>query len=181
MQAAGHLVQLGVTGADPLDALARVEKRIEPALIFLNHLSRTRQSGLRLRIAELEQALLGARQNLLRILLAYHAPVHQMLGSENDPAENRLVLDDANVAVEIENPWQAVIQRYQIAEAIAGFQFVIAQQLIGERDAIDPLAAMIQLSHALEDTAVLFEAEIVAFDCAGYLNEVRIVHQDRAQ
>src|SRR6185503_16814248 len=106
MQAPRHLVQLGITGADALDALARIQERIEPALIFLNHLSRTRQSGLCLRITEFEQALLGARKDLLRILLAYQAPVHQVLGSENDPAENRLVLDDANVTVEIEDPRQ---------------------------------------------------------------------------
>ena len=65
MQPAGHLVELGVTGANALYALAGIEKSVEAALVLFDDLRRAGQAGFHARIAELEQALLGAGQDLL--------------------------------------------------------------------------------------------------------------------
>ena len=39
----------------------------------------------------------------------------------------------------------------------------------------------VQLAHAEEDAAVLFQAEVVGFERAGYLDVERVVHQNGAQ
>ncbi len=175
MQPAAHLVELGIARADSLDALTRIEERVQPALIFLDHLRRTRQRGFPARIAQLQQTFFGARQDLLGVFFTRQAPVHQMLRSEDDPAQERFVFDDADVTVEIENPRQPVVQRYQIAQAVAGFQLVVAQQFVGQRDAVDALAALVQLHHAVENAAVLLQAEVVRFQDAGHLDKLRVV------
>lgn len=77
------------------------------------------------------------------------AAVHQMLRGENDAPQHSLFSDDADIGVEIKN----------LRQAVAGFQFVVAQQLVGDRDTVDAIAAGLQLGHAGEDPAVLLHAK----------------------
>ena len=107
--------------------------------------------------------------------------VHHLLGREDDAPQQGLVLDDADVALEVENLRQPVVERNQIAQAIAGFQLAVAHQLIGQRDAVDLLGALAQAAHALENAAVLLQAEVVGFQHARGREVVRLVHQDRPQ
>ena len=90
------------------------------------------------------------------LLLAEQAAVHHVLRGEDDAAQDGLVLDDADVAVEVGNLRQAVVERDEIAEAVAGFELVELHQLIGDGDAVDRLAALVEIAHAAEDAAVLF-------------------------
>ena len=92
-----------------------------------------------------------------------------------------LVLDDADVAVEIGNLRQAVVERDEVAEAVAGFELVELHQLIGDGDAVDLLAALLQLAHAPEDAAVLFQAEVVGLERAGGLDVEAVVEQNGAE
>ena len=178
---AGHLVQLAEAGADALDPLARIEERVQAALVFVDDLSRSDQPGLDLRLAQLEQRLFGAGQNLRRLLVGVDAAVHQVLRGEDDLAQNRLVLDDADVAFDVERLRQPVVERDEVAQAVAGFELAAGHQFVGQRYAIDLLAALVDLGHAGEDAPVLLHAEVVGVERAGGLNEIGIVQEDGAE
>ena len=104
-----------------------------------------------------------------------------LLRSEDDAAQNGFVFDDADVAFQIRERGQAFVERDQIGDAVHRFELVLLHQLVGDGDAIDALAALVQLAHAQEDAAVLFQAEVVGFERAGHLDVERVVHQDGAQ
>ena len=79
---------------------------------------------------------------------------------------------------DIQDLRQAVVERNQVAEAVVRFQLVEAHQLVGHRDAVDALAALVQFADAGEDAAVLFQAEIVGLQLAGGLYIKAVVEQD---
>ena len=146
VQAAGHFVELGEAGADALDALAGVEEGVDAAFVVFAGSGRAcRRPDLTARIAELEQGLFGAGEDVAGLLLAHQAAVHHVLRGEDDAAQDGLVLDDADVAVEIGDLRQAVVERDQVAEAVAGFQLVELHQLVGDGDAVDFFAAILEL------------------------------------
>ena len=104
-----------------------------------------------------------------------------MLRGEDDAAQHRLVLDQADVAVDVGDLGQPVVERNQVAQAVAGFELVELHQLVGHGDAVDLFAALVQFAHAPEDAAVLFEAEVVGFERAGRLDVEAVVQQDGAE
>ena len=109
------------------------------------------------------------------------AAVDHVLRGEDDAAQDGLVLDQADVGVDVGNLRQAVVQRDQVAQAVAGFQLVELHQLIGDGDAVDLLAALVEVAHALEDAAVLLQAEIVGLERAGGLDVEAVVQQNGAE
>ena len=80
------------------------------------------------------------------------------------------VLDEADVAIEVGDLREAVVERNQVAEAVAGFELAEFHELVGDGDAIDVLAALVEIAHAAEDAAMLFEAEVVGLESAGGLD-----------
>ena len=104
-----------------------------------------------------------------------------MLRSEDDAPQHGFVFDDADVAVEIGDVRQAVVERNQVAQAVAGFELVELHQLVGDGDAVDFFAALLQFAHAAEDAAMLFQAEVVGFERAGRLHVKGVVEQDGAE
>jgi hypothetical protein len=77
------------------------EESGDAAFVFLEDLRRTDEAGLDLGIAELEEGLFGAGQDLAWLFLAEQAAVHHVLRGENDAPQDGFVLDDADVAIEI--------------------------------------------------------------------------------
>ena len=180
-KSAGHFVQFEKTGAQALDALAGVEKDVEAAFVlFDNPLGIEERIG-RARVAQLEQTLFGAGQDLIGLVFGAQATIDQRLRSEDDAPQDGLVLDDPDVALQIGEHRQAFVQRYQVADAIHRFELILLHQLVGHGHAIDLLAALIQLAHAQEDAPMLFQAEIRGFERARHLDVQRRVHQNRAQ
>ena len=104
-----------------------------------------------------------------------------MLRGEDDAAQDGLVFDDADVAVEVGNLREAVVERDEVGEAVAGFELVELHELVGDGDAVDAFAAILNLAHACEDAAMFFEAEVAGFERAGSLDVEGIVEQDGAE
>ena len=181
VQPARHLVQFREASADAFDALAWIEKSVDAARIAIDDFLRRDQAGALARFAELEQRLFGTRQNLPGLFLAEQGAVHHLLRCEDDAPQQSFVLNDADVAFQVEDVRQAVVERNQVAQAIAGFELAVAHQLVGEGDAIDFFGALAQPGHALENAAVFFQAEIVGIQHAGGGHEVGVVHQDRPE
>jgi len=115
IQAAGHLVQLEKTGAQSLDALARIEEGVDTILELVDDLCRRGKVVTGGRFAQLEEGVLGTGENLVGFVLARQAAVDHLLRVEYNPAEQRLVFDDARVAVEVRQLRQAVVERNQVA------------------------------------------------------------------
>ena len=84
VQAAGHFIQLREAGADALDPLARIEKSVEAALIVLDDLERRLQPLFGARLAQPQQRLFRAREDLLGIVLGHQRAVHQLLRRDRD-------------------------------------------------------------------------------------------------
>ena len=58
--------------------------------------------------------------------------VHQLLRGNGDAPQRGLVAHDPDVAVEIRDLRQPVVERNQIAQAVHRFQFVVPQQFVGD-------------------------------------------------
>ena len=110
MQPARVLIELQKAGADALDALRRVEKRVDPAVVALQDIRGVDQPALDARFSQLEQGLFGARQDFVWLLLAEQSPVHHVLRRENDPSQDGLVLYGADVCVQVGDVRQAIIE-----------------------------------------------------------------------
>ena len=165
----------------PLMRLLGIEKRVQPAVIVPQDLLGIQQPGLDAVLAQLEQRLFRARQDVAGLLFAQQAAVHHVLRSEDDPAQHRLVLDDPYVGVEVGNLRQAVVERDQVAEPVASLELIELHQLVGYRDAVHPFPALLQFAHPAEDPAVLLQAEVIRLQGSGCLDVKPVVQKDGAE
>jgi len=76
---------------------------------------------------------------------------------------------------------QSVVERDQVAEAIDRLQLAVLHQFIRQRDAIDALTSLVQISHPQENALVLFQAEVFGCERARYLQKRRLTAHDGAQ
>ena len=118
VQPAGHFIQLQEAGAEALDALAGIEKGVDAAFELVQNLLGVHQRVAGARVAHLEQALFGAGQDLVGLFLADNAAVDQIARRKDDAPQDRFVLDDADVAVQIRERRQAFVERNQVGDAI---------------------------------------------------------------
>ena len=165
----------------PLMRLLGIEKRIETALIILDDFERRHQALFGARFAELQQRLFRARENVARLFLGQQRPVHQVLRRHGDAAQRRFIAHDPDVAVQVRDVRQPVVERNQVTQPVHRFQLVVTHQLVRYRDAVDLLAALMQFRHPHENAAVLLDGEIVQPDHARDLDETRIVEHDRTE
>ena len=160
VQAAGHLIELRKARAEAADALAGIEKGVRAAGKAFDDTGGRRQLLVGGRLAQLQQRFFGRRQDLVRLLFADQAAVDDPLRAEDQLAQRGLVLDDADVAIEVGDLRQSVVERDQVTQAVHRFELALLHQLFGQRDAVDALAAAVQILHAAVNAAVLLEAKI---------------------
>ena len=180
-QTARHFIETRKARTDALDALIDIEKGVDAAFIFFNNLGRTRQRILRAQIAQLHEGVFSGSQNLLRVFFKPQAAIDRVLRHRHDAAQQRLLFDDSYIALQIVDCRQTVIERNQVAEAVHRLQLAMLHQLVRERNAIDLLAALVDLAHAQEDPLVLLDAEVVGGERPPSLQKRRLVAHDRAQ
>src|SRR5689334_5291013 len=181
VQAARHFIELGEAGAETAHALAGIQKRVDATRKFSDYRGWRFQTFAGAGFAEFQQRLFGARQNFVRFLFADQAAVNHLLRAEDQLAQRGLVLDDAYVTIEIAERRQPFIERDQVREPVHRFDLPLLHQLIGERDAVDLFAAVVQVLHARENAAMLFEAEVFVLNRARDLEIGVLVQQNRAE
>ena len=181
MEPPGHLVQLHEPGADPLDPLAGVQEGVDPALVLLNDVLGRRQARLPAQVVQLKQRVFRTRQDLFRLLFPDQAPVDQLLRREDNAPQQRLVPHDAHVPIHIRGAREAVVERNEVGQPVAGFQLTVLQQFVSDADAVHPLPALVQVHHADEDAFVLLEREVVGLQRARHLHEQAVIEHDRAE
>ena len=110
VQSPGHFIEFCKAGADALDALAGVEEGVDAALVGLDHFAGSAQAVRRSVLAQLHPGLLGAGEDVAGVFLRHQRPVHQVLAGNGDLTENGLLAHDANVAIQIGDTGQAVVE-----------------------------------------------------------------------
>ena len=164
----------------PAHALAGIEKRVDAAgklsIMFAGEIS---YPGARL--AEFQQRFFGGSQNLIRLFFANQAAVDHLLRAENQLAQRGLVLDDANVAVEIGDLRQAVVERNQVSQAIDRFQLALLHQLVGQRHAIDRSPRSYKSFMRAKMRRCFSRLKSSWFDHARHLEVNGVVQQDGAE
>jgi hypothetical protein len=128
-----------------------------------------------------EQRLSGARQNIARGFLPEQGTVHGVLRNEDNAPQHGFVAHDRDVAFDVGDMRQAIVERDKVRPSVHRLQFVVALQLVRNGDAVDLLAALMQLQHPREDAAVLFELKIGFGDRRHDFHQTGIVQQNRAE
>ena len=181
MEAAGHLVDLVEPAGEAADAPAGIEKRADAAVELLDDVAGPEQLVLALGVAQFEERFFGVAQDDVRVFLIEHGPLDDRLRADDDPAEERLLLDDAGVAFEVVNLRQPVVERDQVRDAVHRFEVPAPHQLVRHRHAVDAFALLVERQHGVENAFVLFEAEVVGLENGANDDERRVVEHDGAQ
>src|SRR5579884_1642308 len=84
MKATRHLIELRKTGADSLNAFARIEESIKTTLKLLNDLRGIRQCIASARFAEAQELLFRAGENLIGSVFLQNAAIDEFLRRENN-------------------------------------------------------------------------------------------------
>ena len=166
---AGHFIELREPRAQPAHPLARIEKRIDAAWKLFDDARRRRQLVPRAPFAQLQQRFFGAGQDLVRLFLADQAAIDHFLRAENQLAQRRLVFDDADVAIEIDDLRQPLIERDSGTRIHPRIQAGLASSALRRWSRGRCSSRVVQVLHPREDAAMLLQAEVLWFDRAGHL------------
>ena len=113
-----------------------------------------------MRVTDTHHGRLGVSDQVLGFLGPFEAARDDVLRREDQMPQQRLVLDDLDVAVNARKPREPVGQRGNISDAVDGLKLAMLFQLLDKREVLDALAAFLQVGHALEDAPVLFNIEV---------------------
>ena len=164
VQAAGHFVQLEKSSGNAFVSLAGVKKGVEAALEGFDDAIGADERVFIDGLAHLQQGFFGVGADNVGVVLADQGLVTQLLADENDVPQLRLFMNDADIAVKVNQLRQAIVQRDDVAESIDRFELALAHELVRKTDAVDTLTTLEEFSHAGENAAMLFEAEVLGLE-----------------
>ena len=134
------------------------------------------------RLGQLEDALLGSIDDLFDLVAARTVRLLDGLGSRFDQAaEQRALLDDAAVILDVSGRGNSLHQFRQIGGAANRFQLAPAPQLFRQRHRIDDLTALEQTLHSAEEPPVRLTVEGVVVDQIDGLGHGVAIDQHAAQ
>ena len=110
---------------------------------------------------QLENRRFRAVQNRVGILIGIERLLLNGVRAVRQASQNRLLLHDAGVVLDIRDSRHAIHELREIRRAARRIEFAAAMQILGERDQIDGLLRFSEGHHPLEDAAMLVEEEIV--------------------
>ena len=99
----------------------------------------------------------------------------------NQIAQDRLLLDDARVVLDVGYLWHAVGERRQVRCAAGGFQVALAVELLGQGHKVDGLLPFAQRDHLCEDAPMLEQKEILRTEMFDRPIQRVVVQQNRAK
>src|SRR6185312_12414782 len=88
---------------------------------------------------------------------------------------------DGDVALQIVNLRKPIVERNKVAEAVHRLELAMLHQFVCQGNAVDLLAAILQVAHAAEDQPVFFKAEVVLGNFAANREKRRLVGHDGAE
>ena len=126
---------------------------------------------------------LRIRDEMIRFFTAVKCSAGYPLAGPDQLTKAGFVFDDPDIAVDTRKPWEAVGERCDVSDAIAGLKLVVFLQLIDESQILNTFAPVVQFAHALEDAAMLLNVESSRRQGPGHLWQQRpfFVEQDRTQ
>ena len=99
----------------------------------------------------------------------------------NQIAQDRLLLDDARVMLDVRYLGHAVGERRQVRRAAGGFQVALAVELLGQGHKVDGLLPFAQRDHLCEDAPMLEQKEILRTEMFDRPIQRVVVQQNRAK
>ena len=181
LQAAGHAIEVGEAGGQAGDFAALLVEIVDGAEgVADDDVERLQALG-EAGFAHFEQLRLGLIEDADGVLALVGGLGDGGRADAHEPAQQALVLDDADVVLDDRPAGQTLSERGQIGHAADGLDLLVAGQLVGEGDDVDGAAGVDQLAHAQEDAAMRVEREVVGLDGFGGLGVGGVIEQDRAQ
>src|SRR2546430_17630506 len=122
-----------------------------------------------------------AVQNGVRIALALEGALVNIGCGVNQIAQDRLLLDDARVMLDVRYLGHAVGERRQVRRAAGGFQVALAVELLGQGHKVDRLLPFAQHDHLCEDAPMLEQKEILRTEMFDRPIQRVVVQQNRSE
>ena len=180
LEAAGHLVELGVVGGESGDLLAAGVEFVERAEGVLDDRRNVGEALAETVLGELEDALLGAVDDLFGFVGVVDGFGDGQLRDVDEAAQQRFVTNDADVVLDAGPVGNAVDERREVRNAADCLDLLAAIELLGKGDHVNRAASLLQIAHAREDAAMGVEREVVGLKFGGLIVQ-HVVEQDRAE
>ena len=165
LQAAGHVVEIGVVSFQAGDASAALEELVEIAAEGLHgdgaDVGELLPAAL---LGEVEDAGFGGVDDLGGGAGLLQGLGDDGVGGVDEAAQHRFVAHDADVVLQRGAARHAVGERGQVAGAADGVEFLVAQQLLGEGDDVDGAVGLGEIGDALVDAAMGVEEKVLGLE-----------------
>ncbi len=174
-------VEPGQAGGDAEDLAAVLVEILEPVIRLAEEGAQRLEAGHRPALADLEQdglGLIDGRGRVVGLLVAHRRDLPR--GRDQVP-EDRLLLDDPPVVLDVDGGRDRVHEGGQVRRATNALEPVVAGQLVAQGDEVDGLALGVEGQHGLVDVRVLGAVEIGPVQEVGDLEDGLGVDQDRPE
>ena len=181
LQAGRHLVQLGEPGRHARDQAAVLLQLAERVEAPLHQVGDRDEAGADALVGDLEDALLGAVEDLVGVLGAGVGFLQDVVRAGDQRAQRRLLLDDRRVVLDVGRARHAVDEARDVGDAADVLELRRPRQRFLQRDQVDGVAALVELDHRLEDAAVRVAVEVAGVDDRRGVVERVVAEQDAAE
>ena len=182
MQAAGHFIELREPGAKACDLaltlLVKIVDGFEGTGDDLVHAGKATRDAL---LGNFEKRGFGGVENLKGFFALVGSTGNRGGTDADELAEERLVLNDADVFFDGESTGQAFREGYEPGDTADRFDFLTASEFLAEGDDIDDVIAVDELAHPGKDTLMGGEGEVLNVQGGGGFAPGVIVEQDGAE
>ena len=181
MQAAGHLVEVGVVGGQPGHLFLLGVEIVDGSEGIANDLGNAGKTAGDTALGDLEQAGFGGVEHHQRFFaLVRRASDGRVADSDQLPGQ-RLVFYDPDVLFDARPARKPLSEGGEIGDTAHRFHLLAAGQLLREGHNINRAMGVDQLRHAAEDAPMRVQREIFPAELFRRLVIGVVVEQDRAQ
>ena len=181
LQAAGHLVQIGVVRGQSGNALAALQQRIDRSERFLDDFLYAHETAANTFFRELEDGGFGVVKNFLGGVTLIGGAGNGGIGSMDQSAQQSLVANNLDVVLNARPVGDAVHQAGDVADIADGLEFLVTIELFDQRDHVDGPGRFGQIHHAGVNAAMGVERKIFRLEMLSRLVVRKIIQQDGAE
>ena len=181
LQAAGHLVEIGVVRGQSGDALAALQQGINRSERFLDDFLHAHEAAADALFGELQDGGFDVVENFFGGIALIGGAGNGGIGGVDQSAHQRLVANNLDVVLDAGPVGNAIHQAGDVANIADGLEFLVAVELFDQRDHVDGPGRLGQVHHAGVNAAMGVERKIFRLEMLGGLVVGKIVQQDGAE
>ena len=181
LQAAGHLVELGVARGEAGDLAALLVELVDGDKAAGDDLADAGQAALDGGVGDIGQLRLHVAQHRDGVFALVRGANAAIVEDAHQLAQQALVADDLDVALDVEVARDALGEEGEIGRAADGIQFAPPGQFFLHREVVDALALGHQIDDGAEDALVRVEGEVLGLQLLGRVADGDAVQQHRAE